>query len=200
MEENLPNLPPLSLAENGVVRVNDGHDSGVDRNMVIETTKMYTRRFFNTAIPVDLEGFPGPVVLTVNPGEITDKRFYRIMPIPKNLMMIRFRVNCWNLPLAREAVDYYTTKEVPVILTFMAYHNQESIPESSRKNYIFRTRTQNPYWAITTYAWRRCMEQFEDNLFTYSCGKIEGEEGKTSCARCGNCVREFHCTRDRMGR
>lgn len=35
LEENLPNMPPLEMAEGRFVRVNDGNDSNVQRELVI---------------------------------------------------------------------------------------------------------------------------------------------------------------------
>jgi hypothetical protein len=34
LEQNLPNMPPIELASTQVVRVNDGHDSNIDREKV----------------------------------------------------------------------------------------------------------------------------------------------------------------------
>jgi len=189
--ENLPNLPLSN--DFRIIRINDGNDSNIDRSVVESAAKQYKMYFFNTAIAVDLESFSGPVVLTVNPGEITDECFHKLLVIPANLMFVRFRVNSWNISLAREVVDYYTALRVPVVLTFMAYF-EETIPSKYKDDYIFRKRTLNSYWAITTSAWRRIMAYFEDNPLVYSCGKIEGEKGTTLCSRCGNCIREYFNT------
>ena len=113
-------------------------------------------------------------------------------------MFVRIRVNTWNLKrVVAPAVKYYTDNGIPVVLTFMAYF-ETPIPEKHKKNYIFRKRTINDYWAITTSAWKRIMGQYADNILVYSCGKIEGELGSTKCKRCGNCVREYHNSKERM--
>ena len=52
--------------------------------------------FFNTSIPNNLAGYGRPVVLTVNPGEMTDEDAHLVRPIPDNLMFVRFRTNTWN--------------------------------------------------------------------------------------------------------
>jgi hypothetical protein len=235
-EKNLPNMPdPQFVNKNGlIVRVNDLNDSNYQRELVMEATKIYERKFYNTAIPKDLEGFGDPVVLTINPAKRTDKSFYKLDPIPKNLMFVRVRINTWNLDLVDEAIKYYATRSVPVILTFMAYYNGMGIPEDHRKNYVFRKRTLNSYNAIRTDAWRRLMEreiEFEgrdlikigivnrmggngelkkieedekvkvryENLYlVHSCGGVEGEMGKTSCKNCGNCLREYFATMERL--
>ena len=77
LEDNLPNMPDSKYAEDYIVRVNDGNDSNVDRENVIKSTKQYKRKFYNTSIPKDLEGFGDPVVLTVNPSKMTDKSHQR---------------------------------------------------------------------------------------------------------------------------
>jgi hypothetical protein len=202
LEENLPNVPNPMFMKTGttkILRMNDGNDSNHERKKVIETSWQFKDVFFNTSIPVKLDEFPGPVVLTINPGEMTDKEFFKLEEIPKNLMFVRFRTNTWNLPLARKAVAYYTSRGVPVVLTFMAYWQfAGSIPKSHVAKYIKRKRTSNEYVAITTESWRDVMHEFEDNILVSSCGKIEGEKGKTSCRYCGNCLREYFATRERM--
>lgn len=130
--ENLPNMP-MRLGDCRVVRINDGLDSNVDRKIVIQAAGMYPMRFYNTSIPKDLEGFDAPVVLTLNPGKQTDKGFHKLQTIPKNLMFVRFRSNTWNRKIRDEAVEFYTSREVPVVLTWMAYHDLESIPSIPKK-------------------------------------------------------------------
>ncbi|MGD8367830.1 MAG: hypothetical protein PVG78_09320, partial [Desulfobacterales bacterium] len=76
-----------------------------------------------------------------------------------------------------------------------------TIPEEHRKNYVLRRRTLNRYHAITTTAWRRVMRRWEDTAeerWVYSCGKIEGEGGAAACRHCGNCLREYFATMERM--
>ena len=199
LTEHLPNMPvSWAIAGNfNVVRVNDGNDSNVARKLVIERTEVYPLRFFNTAIPKDLGGFPGPVVLTLNPGKMTDKRFFKLKTIPKNLMFVRFRANMWNRELAGKAVAYYTERNVPVVMTFMAYFKL-SVPKGHQRYYVYRERTTNNYWAITSEAWFKFMYAFRFEPLVYSCGHVEGELGDTKCKRCGNCLREFFATRERM--
>lgn len=197
LDENLPNMPTQEESFDRIVRVNDGNDSNVQRDLVIESTKIYPQRFYNTAIPHELDKFGAPVVLTVNPGTMTDENYHQLDPIPDNLMFVRVRVSTWNLSMVDEAVEYYTTREVPVVLTFMAYFNQE-VPEDHRENYTFRKRTLNSYWAITTDAWKKVMSRYQYNYWVHSCGKVEGEKGKTSCRHCGNCLREYFATMERL--
>ena len=193
LDENLPNMPTDTHGR--IVRVNDGNDSNVDKKTVVMATAGWSR-FFNTSQP-DLD-FPGPVVLTVNPGDMTDKDFHRIYNPPPNLMFVRVRVNAWNLEdVVDPAVAFYTTRDVPVVLTFMAYFDQEPRAEH-RANYTWRQRTLNSYWAITTAAWEKIMARYAYNKWVHSCGKIEGEKGSTACRHCGNCLREYFATLERL--
>jgi hypothetical protein len=195
LSENLPNIPSFEQAMGRVIRVNDGNDSNVNRNLVMNAVKDFPMRFYNTALPANIQQFDAPVVLTLNPGKLTDSDFHKIN-IPTNLMFVRIRVNTWNLDtVVRPAIEYYSSREVPVVLTFMAYYEEKP---NMGDDYIHRKRTLNSYYAITTEAWRRIMKEFEDNIWVYSCGKIEGEKGKTSCRYCGNCIREYFATMERM--
>ena len=188
-------MPHCQSAYNGssIVRVNDGNDSNVNKEYVQEMVDEYQHKFYNTAIP-KLD-FDAPVVLTVNPGKMTDTEFHDIDRPPKNLMFVRFRVNTWNVKGAAACIDFYTSRDVAVVLTFMAYHDASSIPVSHRVFYPERKRTLNSYYAITTSAWRGVMKQFENNKYVYSCGR----EGVASgCMFCGNCLREYFAARCRM--
>lgn len=199
LDKSLPNMPHCQNVYNGnsIVRVNDGNDSNVRKEHVETMAQGYPHKFYNTAIP-KLD-FDAPVVLTVNPDKMTDTEFHDIDRPPKNLMFVRFRVNTWNVKGAAACIDFYTRRDVAVVLTFMAYHDASSIPVSHRTFYIKRKRFLNSYYAITTSAWRSVMRQFEDNKRVYSCGKIEGELGDTHCRFCGNCLCEYFAARCRMG-
>jgi hypothetical protein len=148
LTDNLPNMPPINLRHNHVIRVNDGNDSNVDKAIVLLATEQYPARFYNTSIP-DLE-FPGPVVLTVNPATMTDTSAHLLDKAPPNLMFVRVRVNTWNIRLVDQVVWHYTALNVPVTLTFMAYHEE---PAQHKDHYTLRKRTTNPYWVIIQSAW-----------------------------------------------
>lgn len=196
LADNLPNLPSILDAENRIVRVNDGNDSNVMRDVVLAETAHYKQRFFNTAIPEDLESFPGPVVLTINPGNKTDESFTALKEIPKNLMFVRFRVNAWNFsPMGEAAVQHYSKLDCPIVMTFMAYHNPESIPWAYTESYELRKRTLNEYYAITQAAWADIMLRWQTNKWVYSCGR---EGLATGCRWCGNCLREYYATLERL--
>jgi len=193
LDKNLPHIPSKELAKGRIVRINDGNDSNHQRELVEETAKQFDDYFFNTSINYKLNEFSAPVVLTVNPAKMTDTEFHKVDPIPNNLMFIRFRVNLWNLRLLKEAIVYYTFKKVPVILTFMAYYNQ-SIPEEYQNNYIFKQRTLNSYWCMKSELVNEIMGLFKGNPYVYSCTV----KGQHSCKFCGNCIREYYNTKERM--
>ena len=67
-----PIMPTLDEVGDGIVRINSGHDSNIDRDEVIRATEQYPRRFFNTSI-AEFD-FPAPVVLTANPKEEEPRR------------------------------------------------------------------------------------------------------------------------------
>ncbi len=200
LDENLPNLP--EEIDYQIVRVNDGNDSNVDIETVQRKTFRYVHRFYNTAIPRNPD-VSVPYVFTVNPGEMTDESFHKLHGRPTNLMFVRFRVNTWNLDFCDDCVKFYSEKEIPVVLTFMAYFSEpdrtpNAMCQDHEKNYIYRKRTLNCYHAITTAAWRKVMQRYQDNKWVHSCGKIEGELGDTHCRFCGNCIREYFATLTRM--
>jgi len=205
LADNLPNMPTLEEVGHRIVRVNDGNDSNNDRDSVMKACEKYSQKFYNTSIPHDLENFKDPVVLTVNPGRETDGTPVLLDPIPKNLMFVRVRTNTWNIEnVVDPVVKHYTARGVPVVLTFMAYYEEQAIPDGSNPSlYTYRKRTLNSYWAITTAGWESVMLRYmtsdkTQRSLVYSCGKVEGELGTTRCSRCGNCLREYFVTKERL--
>lgn len=198
LDENLPNMPEVEDVLYNVVRVNDGNDSNHQPELVMKAVSLYPMKFYNTAIPKNLEKFDAPVMLTINPALMTDDSFYKVVPIPDNLMAVRIRVNCWNwFKVVIPAVKYYSERKVPVILTFMAYYDTDVKPQY-QSDYIFKQRTTNSYNVLKTKVWKTMMEEFWDNPYVYSCSKIEGEKASRACSRCGNCIREYFVTAERM--
>lgn len=186
-------MPSVEDTVGRVVRVNDGNDSFNDRELVEESTKSFEHAFFNTSVPTKLGDYTRPVVLTVNPSEMTDSNFFRVEPT-KNLMFVRVRTNAWNTNVVDSAVYYYTTKGVPVVLTFMAYYF-EKVPNGHEKSYEFRKRTLNSYWCVTPSAHEEIVSRYSSNVLVYACG---GTSLNYSCKRCGHCLREYFATLERM--
>jgi len=194
LEENLPNMPELEDTIDRVVRVNDGNDSNNGTISVCLATRKYRNAFYNTSIPKKLEFFVDPVVLTVNPGNMTDCKAHLLDPIPNNLMFVRVRANTWNVRVINDAVAHYTAKDVPVVLTFMAYYT-ETIPKEHKQYYGYRKRTLNSYWVITQEGWDEVYGRYKHNPYVYTCGR---DADTHACKFCGNCLREYYATLERI--
>lgn len=183
-----PVMPSLEEAEGKIVRVNSGHDSNIHRGYVIEATRPYEHKFYNTSIP-DLRFKGLPVLLTVN-GAYTDRAFHAVPTAYTNpLMGVRFRANVWNFPMALDVVDYYAKKlAVPVIMTFMRYYDEEKI--RMQNHYEYRRHVNHDYWDIKAASWRDFMESCAGNDFgitVFSCGTPE----EPLCKDCGACEKLY---------
>jgi len=241
LADNLPNMPdPAQVNALGqVVRVNDGNDSNVQKEVVLPQTECYRDKFYNTAIP-DLD-FPGvvarayaggqctetkrqmPVVLTINPGRLCDERFFTLedclgegmvngtdpalvkyLVPPVNLMFVRLLVSPFNTELVARAIRHWTDWEIPVVLTFMAYHKEPRLQtvrcgtpcDEAAQGWTERRRTLNTYWAVEAETWASIMYAYRKNKLVYSCG--EGMNGSVKCRQCGNCLREYFATKLRI--
>jgi hypothetical protein len=198
LETNLPNMPDVPSTEDKIVRINDGNDSNNNRFLVMHDTEKYKHKFYNTSIPNGIEEFNAPVVLTINPNNMTDDSFYKIDKPPVNLMFVRFRSNTWNIELACDAADFYEKRNIPLILTFMAYNELLSIPIDYQKDYIRAKRTLNEYWCITYAAFRYIITLINSHM-VYTCGRVTNDnKHSTLCMHCGNCIREYYNTKERM--
>jgi len=192
-----PNIPDPEEVGDGIIRMNCGHDSNIQRELVIETAKKYKNFFFNTSIPKF--HFPGPVVFTANPKEEElamssgncdwDQKqnvyFDRIM-------FVRLRVSPSNLHLVATAINSWIKYQIPVVLTFMAYYDQEPpISEEVLKDltgqpiYEWRIRHINSYFCPTRefkeYVINR-MKKIGGRLVTM-CGTLDSNY----CKDCMNC-------------
>lgn len=190
---NLPHIPPRKLTKNRVVRINDGNDSSVDRKKVERVARRFDNFFFNTRNPDGLQDYPGPVVFTANGGAMTDKNFYKLDRIPRNLMFVRIRTNAWNRDVLREAVRYYTSRNVPIVITYKAYYTKQ-IADEFFYHYIWEKRVKNSYFVLSQTARREIEAEFRDNPFVYTCMY----KNSHYCIRCGNCMREFWNTMERL--
>lgn len=194
LDKNLPHIPIKKLTKNRIVRINDGNDSNVERELVEKVASKYDNYFFNTAIPIKLAMFSNPVVLTVNPGKMTNSSFHKLAKRPLNLMFIRIRVNSWNIEsIVKSAVEYYTSMGVCVVLTFMAYYTTV-IPQKHKRYYEWKKRTLNSYWVMKQNRVEQIMRLFKENGLVYSCGYKHTH----ACLFCGNCIREYYNTKERL--
>ncbi|MDD5251579.1 MAG: hypothetical protein PHT12_03005 [Patescibacteria group bacterium] len=189
LEDHLPNMPTLEQVGRQVVRVNDGGDSSDNQALVLARTAMFPLRFYNTSMVfgTNLADFGEPVVLTLNPSGMTYRRIHVVDPVPPNLMFVRLRVTTWNLHLVDQAVEHYTARGIPVVLTFMAFYTTKPV-EAYADDYVWSQRTTNSYWVIKPEAWQRVMDRYRANSLVYSCGIRSNVH---ACSACGNCLREF---------
>ena len=196
-----PLMLTLDEVGEGIVRINSGHDSNIGRDEVIRATERYPRRFFNTSIAKF--DFPAPVVLTANPRE-EEPVGQPIWPFrdgaPRNLMFVRLRVSSTNLDWVRDGVDWYTSYQVPVVLTFMAYYTAEpQVPADVSAAvggpcYQWKVRHINSYYCPTPAFVRYVLDQYRDNRLVSYCGSIESGY----CRNCRNCETYFIQTVKRM--
>lgn len=185
-----PLFPCKQEAEGKIVRVNSGHDSNVDKGMVIETTKYYKDKFYNTSIP--RFDFPGPVVFTCN-GRSTDDWFHMVTSElhQRMIMFVRVRLNYWNTRLASTALGSYLFRwDIPVVLTPMRYKHEESIPFSYREAYERKTHVlpSNQWWCPSKEVWDVWKDWTEsvrrdEGKVLYFCGSYDSP----LCKDCGNC-------------
>lgn len=167
-----------------IVRVNAGHDSNSQREMVIAITEQYKYKFFNTSIP--RFDFPGPVVFTANPQEEQDAVFLHPSVIPDNLMFVRLRVSSVNIEYIERAIGFYTEHLVPVVLTFMAYYDCEP---SLTRFYEWKKRHINDYWCPKESFKAAVLKQLGNRLVSI-CGDL--------CKDCRNCETYYWQTLKRM--
>ena len=152
-----------------IVRMNAGHDSNINRDSVIACAELYKHVFFNTSIANF--NFPGPVVFTANPEEEEPAT----LVCAANLMFVRLRVSSTNLDLVNEAIQYYTSRFVPVVLTYIAYYTE--LPRYSHL-YDWKKRNINSYYCPTESFKRDVLLEYGNRLVR-NCGNL--------CKDCKNC-------------
>lgn len=179
-----PAFPTLEEVGNGIVKINDGNDSNLDREYVIQSTEKYAKRFFNTSIPNF--DFPAPVVFTANRREelwATSPPF----PVPPNLMFVRLRVSSTNLNRIDRAVKEWTGANVPVVLTFMAYYDN---PPANVELYEWKIRHVNEYWCPKPSFIQSVRNHYINNRLVSIC--------ESYCKTCLNCETYYIQTAKRM--
>lgn len=191
--EHCPNIPSLKEVKGKIVRMNDIHDSACDRELVKDVAYRFSDKFFNTSQPYRLEDYKWPVVLTANPGAMTDDDFWIVEPIPTNVMFVRARVNSWNLENVDRIVKFYNDRGVPVVLTFMAYY-ETPIPDDHKGFYEFKQRTLNSYWCLLKHKWYNIRDRYTYNDLVFTCGAAPN---KHLCKDCRNCELFYWETKER---
>jgi len=181
-----PLLPTLEEAEGRIVRVNSGHDSNLQKGMVLKMTRNYKDKFYNTSIPSF--DFPGPVVFTANPQEIP----IRQIAINNNLMAVRFRITPWNTNDCLKAVGHYVDNGIPVILTFMRFSKIENIPDQFRSDFFQAKNIINIYWCLTIQGYYNILRRFK-GTGARTCGTI----ASSLCTDCRNCELLYDAWKER---
>lgn len=191
-----PSVPTPEEVGSGIVRMNCGHDSNIEKQLVVDTAKKYKHAFFNTSIP-DLD-FPGPVVFTAN----RDEESYTTAPpdnVPTNLMFVRLRVSGTNGNLVHQGVRAWTLAHVPVVLTFMAYYDfkpsvDPCLDLTVDECYEWKVRHINPYYCPTPLFIQKIRDRYRNNRLVSMCGGIYSN----MCRDCRNCETYFIQTSKRM--
>jgi hypothetical protein len=181
-DKTKPLIPSLEEVGDKIVRVNSGHDSNIQKDLVLRATAQYKKKFYNTSLP--MFDFPGPVVFTCN-GRNTDLSFLCVTEGLWNVMMVRFRTNLWNLELLDDAVAYYAyERNIPVTITFMRYSKCESIPHEFRHEYELRIHVFNQYYCLKKEAQQDIVDIYKTPTNMISmCGTLES----SFCKDCGRC-------------
>jgi len=194
-----PVVPSPEEVGEGIVRVNCGHDSNLQRDLVLKTAQQYKHVFFNTSIL--RFDFPGPVVYTANPVEEEPAMSpFKLANMDlKRLMFVRLRVSASNLDFIEQAIEEWTGGgvRVSVVLTFMAYYDG-AVPQcpNGDRPYIWKTRHINSYWCATPKFMRKVLQQMKrinERLVTM-CGTPESNY----CRDCRNCESYYWQTIKRL--
>lgn len=189
-----PLIPEPRDVVGGIVRMNSGHDSNLEKELVLETAKMYKDVFFNTSIR-DLD-FPGPVVLTANPDEEDSKHWSFIWST--NLMFVRLRVSATNLDAALDYAEYFTLRGVPVVLTLMRYRTLDDVPKGWHwhLHYERKLNIEHEWWVPTKEFWYEVTRRsrFQNNRLIHTCGSHKSH----LCKDCGLCESYYRITKKRL--
>lgn len=183
----VPLIPTLEEAEGKIIRVSSGHDSNLQKDLVLQTTEKYKDKFYNTSI-ADFD-FPSGVVWTAN-----SKHYNSVImlgnryPNIKNLIAVRFRTVPWNFSLARDVVRHYKRLNIPVILTFMRFRNLETIPQEYRDWYELKMHIVSAWWTLS-------LRSKEVTNFA-ECNLTCGLKHKL-CLNCRNCEKLYKILRER---
>ena len=189
-----PLIPEPRDVAGGIVRMNSGHDSNLEKPLVLETAKLYKDVFFNTSIPK--LNFPGPVVLTANPDEETDDYILPSSGQYSNLMFIRLRLSATNVDTMLNVARIWTEVGVPVVLTLMRYRTLDDIPQGYYTSYENVLHIEHNWWVPTLDFWLTVTSRsdFQINRLIQTCGSYES----SMCCDCGLCECYYRITKKRL--
>jgi len=200
-----PSIPTVEEVGDGIVRMNCGNDSNLERELVIKTASQYKHAFFNTSLP--FFDFPGPVVFTANRNEEEPATLPEDFDPDalKNLMFVRLRVSATNLPHIDKAVTAWTSAHIPVVLTFMAYYTENPYKDPSalgtlvddelwdalgENPYVWKVRHINSYWCPKPQFIEYVMGYFAGEPLVSLCGAVNSGY----CKDCLNCQTRYYLT------
>jgi len=179
---NEPVFPDKSTTK--IVRINSGNDSNNNADHVIETTKDYLYKFYNTSIP-NLEKLNqyAPVVYTINPAGIINNNRFDIGNIKP--MFIRFIAYDDNSSTAIDVIKHFS--DIPVVITFFRFPEEFAFNERKYKNinylnYVFRKSIINDYWQMTDKSKIDYMNKLK-NYRVFMCGAV----WSNLCMHCNTC-------------
>lgn len=167
-----PLLPSLAEAEGKIVRVNAGHDSNINRALVVGATRHYPHKFYNTSIP--RFDFQAPVVFTCNGKKP------HFVDCPPNIMFVRIRTNTWDMEIQDALVKHYLGQGVPVALTFMRYYDKNNVVEMER--YEWRKNILNDYYCIRADPQLEILKRYKGTGV-----RMCGTPVSSLCVDCRNC-------------
>ena len=190
---NEPNIPSPEEVGDGIVRMNCGHDSNLEKELVLKTAERYKHVFFNTSIP-DFR-FPGPVVYTANRDETAKQHNIGCQGSTDNLMFVRLRTSSDNIGVVLLEVDAWTSLNIPVVLTFMAYYDEDKLPQQTNM-YEWKKRHINEYWCPTRELKEMCLNRAKEvgGRLVTMCGTLDSNY----CRDCRNCETYYWQARKRL--
>ena len=190
-----PVVPTPLESVGKIVRMNSGHDSNIQKDLVLETAKQYKDVFFNTSIP-DFE-FPGPVVYTINPEEEKPIEYLDWELKDPRIMFVRIRVSATNYKYVSYFADRITHDlNVPVVLTLMRYKTLDENIKNYRNNYVQKQHISNEWYVPTAPLIHTIMTEprVYRNKLIHMCGSFDSD----LCKDCGLCEAYYKITKKRL--
>jgi hypothetical protein len=148
-----PSVPDPADVGDDIVRMDDGHDSNLQRELVVQTAAQYKNVFYNTSIA--RLNFDAPVVLTANPREEQSDTWAwpDAVGYPINLMAVRIRLTPANVSDTTRLLMEWTDRGVAVLVSHMRYYTQDALfdmlvgaPTVSSADYDFHKHVLNDCW------------------------------------------------------
>jgi len=183
-----PVIPEPRDVYDKIVRMNSGHDSNLEKDLVLEVASRYKHVFFNTHLP-NMD-FPGPVVWTYD-DRATQKETEAVLCAP-NLMFVRYKLS--QLTAYDYDVISLLSRIAPVVITFMRYRDTNNIQKID--DYEEDISVTNKWWQLKPQIKIDIMKAFKDNWNVTMCGSLTSN----LCKDCKNCETYYWQTLNRINR